>query len=125
MSIIYSAHEAKARFAEMLRRVRSGETVTVSYHGEAVAEVRPLPQGNPAPQTNDAQSSDAPIGPNARAMTVVAQLAAKADKSKSEEERFEDMRRRGILYPSSQPDRPLEPVCTIPGALDRFLAERD
>ena len=46
----------------------------------------------------------------------------------SEEEleaRMADMRRRGILYPSNQPKRPFKPVCSIPGALARFLAERD
>ena len=58
-------------------------------------------------------------------MTVVEQLLARVDWSKSEEERLEDARRRGILAPSSQPDRPLKPVATIPGALERFLAERD
>jgi prevent-host-death family protein len=39
----YSVYEAKARFSELLRRVRErGETVVVSYHGEPVAEIRPL-----------------------------------------------------------------------------------
>ena len=41
MSIVYSAREARARFAEMLRQVQAGKTVTISYRGEAVAEVRP------------------------------------------------------------------------------------
>ncbi len=41
----YSTYEAKARFSEILRAVRErGETVTVSYHGEPVAEIRPLPR---------------------------------------------------------------------------------
>jgi prevent-host-death family protein len=34
--------EAKARFSELLRLVREGRTITVTYHGEPVAEVRPL-----------------------------------------------------------------------------------
>jgi prevent-host-death family protein len=34
--------EAKARFSELLRLVRAGQTITVTYHGEPVAEVRPL-----------------------------------------------------------------------------------
>lgn len=42
MSDIYSTYEAKARFSEILRRVREGRTVTVSYHGEPVAEIRPI-----------------------------------------------------------------------------------
>ena len=42
MAHIYSTYEAKARFSEILRQVREGRTVTVSYHGEPVAEIRPL-----------------------------------------------------------------------------------
>jgi len=38
----YSTYEAKARFPEVLRRVREGRTITVTYHGEPVAEIRPL-----------------------------------------------------------------------------------
>ena len=43
MSKVYSTYEAKAKFSEILRRVRAGATVRISYHGEEVAEVRPLP----------------------------------------------------------------------------------
>ncbi len=42
MGITYSTYEAKARFAEVMRQVREGKTVTVSYRGEPVAEIRPL-----------------------------------------------------------------------------------
>lgn len=38
----WSTWEAKAKFSELLRRVREGQTITVTYHGEPVAEVRPL-----------------------------------------------------------------------------------
>ena len=41
-SNVWPTWEAKARFSEMLRIVREGRTVTVTYHGEPVAEVRPL-----------------------------------------------------------------------------------
>ena len=43
MSKVYSTYEAKAKFSEILRKVRAGGTVRISYHGEEVAEVRPLP----------------------------------------------------------------------------------
>jgi prevent-host-death family protein len=39
----YSTYEAKARFSELLRKVRSGRSVTITYHGEPVAELRPIP----------------------------------------------------------------------------------
>ncbi len=42
MGITYSTYETKARFSEVIRHVRDGKTVTVSYRGEPVAEIRPL-----------------------------------------------------------------------------------
>ncbi|MEX2526681.1 MAG: type II toxin-antitoxin system prevent-host-death family antitoxin [Gemmatimonadota bacterium] len=38
----WSTYDAKARFSELLRLVREGRTITVTYHGKPVAEVRPL-----------------------------------------------------------------------------------
>ena len=39
----YSLYEAKARLSEIVRRVRErGESFTISYHGEPVAEIRPV-----------------------------------------------------------------------------------
>ena len=42
MSITYSTSEAKARFSEIIRHIREGRTVTVSYRGEPVAEVHSI-----------------------------------------------------------------------------------
>lgn len=42
MNVVYSTYEAKARFSEVMRLVREGGTVTVTYRGEAVAEIRPI-----------------------------------------------------------------------------------
>ncbi|WP_419860545.1 type II toxin-antitoxin system Phd/YefM family antitoxin [Candidatus Palauibacter sp.] len=42
MRLLYSTYEAKARFSEVLRHVREGKTVTISYRGDPVAEIRPL-----------------------------------------------------------------------------------
>ncbi|MDH3734141.1 MAG: type II toxin-antitoxin system prevent-host-death family antitoxin, partial [Gemmatimonadota bacterium] len=42
MSKMYSTYEAKAKFSEILRQVREGKTITISYHGEPVAEIRPI-----------------------------------------------------------------------------------
>lgn len=38
----YSTYEAKAKFSEILRQVRQGRTIRVSYHGAPVAEIRPI-----------------------------------------------------------------------------------
>ncbi len=37
----YSTHEAKAKFSEILRKVRNGQRVEITYHGKTVAEIRP------------------------------------------------------------------------------------
>ena len=42
MALNYSVYEAKARFSEVIRQVREGKTVTVSYRGEPVAEIRSI-----------------------------------------------------------------------------------
>ena len=52
MSLVYSTYEAKARFSEVIRQVRAGKTVTVSYRGEPVAEIRAI---RPHAQTIDAR----------------------------------------------------------------------
>jgi len=45
MPTIYSTYEAKAKFGEIIRKVRQGQRVLISYRGEQVAEVRPLSKG--------------------------------------------------------------------------------
>lgn len=40
----YSTYEAKARLSELLDRVEKGDVVTITRHGEPVAEVRPIDQ---------------------------------------------------------------------------------
>ncbi|MDE0405633.1 MAG: type II toxin-antitoxin system prevent-host-death family antitoxin [Nitrospira sp.] len=42
MGITYSTCDAKARFSGVLRLVRDGKTVTVSYRGKPVAEIRAI-----------------------------------------------------------------------------------
>jgi prevent-host-death family protein len=39
---VYSTYEAKARFSEILRKVRAGRRVVVTHHGTQVAEIRPI-----------------------------------------------------------------------------------
>lgn len=90
MQLIYSTYEAKARFSEVLRHVREGRTVTVSYRGEPVAEIRPTQRG---PETM--------------------------------EDRLDDLERQGIIVPSGQPEQPLKTLAHRPGALQRFLDERN
>jgi prevent-host-death family protein len=42
MARTYSTYDAKAKLSEILRRVRGGQRVGISYHGELVAEVTPV-----------------------------------------------------------------------------------
>ena len=48
MKRTYSLYEAKAKLSEIIRHVRErGASVTISYHGQAVAEIRPVQQADP------------------------------------------------------------------------------
>jgi len=89
MQLLYSTHEAKARFSEVLRHVREGRTVTISYRGEPVAEIRPL-----------------------------------RDRATRLQKRLAELERRGILTPPPKHRKPMEPGTPVPGALERFLADR-
>jgi prevent-host-death family protein len=42
MTETYSTYEAKAKFSEIMRKVREGKHVYISYRGKEVAEIRPL-----------------------------------------------------------------------------------
>ena len=90
MALTYSTYEAKARFSEVLRQVREGATVTVTYRGEPVAEIHPI--------------------------------RAEQD---AFEARLDELERRGVLVPPAGPMKPLRAVAKVPGALERFLADRD
>lgn len=90
MPITYSTYEAKARFSEVLRQVREGETVTVTYRGEPVAEIHPIHREQDSAETH-----------------------------------LDELERRGALVRATEPWRPPAPVEPIPGALDRFLADRN
>ena len=70
MSTSYSTYEAKARFSEVLRQVREGRTVTVSYRGEPVAEIRPIekPKTTMEQRTRDLERRGVLIGPRERRM---------------------------------------------------------
>lgn len=102
MALIYSTTEARAKFAELLRLVQSGESVTITCRGEPVAEMRPA---GPIPP-----ESDSPDAPGAQ----------------SEEEGLENLRQQGILVRNGPPGGKFapQPVADRPGALQRFLTER-
>ena len=90
MRTIYSTSDAKARFSEVLRQVRDGKAVTVTYRGKPVAEICAIRKSR---ETIDA--------------------------------RLDILERPGALVGSDKPRRPMKPVTRRPGALKRFLAERD
>ena len=90
MRITYTASEARARFSEVMRQVREGKTVTVSYRGEPVAEIRPLGK---------------------RKQTL--------------EERIRELELRGVIVGPRKKRTPFKLGRPVPGALERFLAERD
>ena len=42
MAETYSTYEAKAKFSEILRKVRAGQRVVIAYRGQDIAEIRPI-----------------------------------------------------------------------------------
>jgi len=89
----FSVYEAKKRLSEILRGVRERrETYVVTYHGEPIAEIRPIE--------------------TAMGGTF--------------EDRLEELRARGVLVGGRKPTADdFKPVAHRPGALQRFLDERD
>jgi prevent-host-death family protein len=91
MGRAYSTYEAKAKLSEIIRRVREGQTVTITYHGRPVAEVRPVPP--------ERQGLD---------------------------DRIRQLEERGVIVGGSgRPPKRLRAMARRPGALKRFLEERD
>ena len=84
----YSTYDAKAHFSELLRKVRNGRAVTITYRGEPVAELRPI------------------------------------ERHGGTEGRIDRLAERGLVTPRPE-RRTLAPIVRRPGALQRFLDERD
>ncbi len=55
MVATYSTYDAKAKFSEVIRRVRDGETVIVSYHGDPVAEIKPIERPKTSQEERNAE----------------------------------------------------------------------
>ena len=92
MESVYSTYEAKTKFSELLRKVRQGGRVVITFHGEPVAEIRPI------------------------------------EKSvETFEERLARLEREGQISPAAiEPARGTwKPIAHRPGALQRFLDDRD
>lgn len=89
MGDTYSLYEAKAKFSQLIRQVREGRTVTVTYRGTPVAEIRP-----PEP------------------------------KQETIEDRLAYLRETGQITPARGRFTGMKPIAVIPGALERFLADR-
>lgn len=90
MAEIYSVYDAKARFSEVIRKVRDGKTVMISYHGETVAEIRPVGR------------ADSDLGNRVRMLEGL-----------------------GILVGGDERRGGLRPFADRPGALKRFLDDRN
>jgi prevent-host-death family protein len=89
MADTYSTYEAKAKFSEIMRKIREGKHVIVTYRGREVAEIKPVAN------------------------------------EETFEERLEKLRKRGAIVDAIDPNAPLEPIARRPGALKRFLEDRD
>lgn len=92
MESVYSTYEAKTKFSELLRKVRQGGRVVITFHGQPVAEIRPI---------------------ECSAETL--------------EERLARLEREGQISPAAIPPARgvWKPIAHRPGALQRFLDDRD
>lgn len=64
---VYSTYEAKAKFSEILRKVKAGQRVIISYRGEQVAEIRPLEAAPPSLEASLKQlQADGVVAPSAQ-----------------------------------------------------------
>ena len=91
----YSLYEAKAKLSALVRQVREGQTIVITVHGEPAAELRPIEKVS-GKQTN--------------------------------EQRYQELRESGVITAArmSPRDPRAWPVGKrAPGALKRFLEERD
>ncbi len=93
----YSIYDAKAKLSALVRQVReSGQTFVITVHGEPVAELRPI---------------------------------EKVERKQTLEERVAELTKLGAIKPSGRPkgERPKFQLgkTARPGALQRFLDERD
>ena len=98
MTTTYSTHDIEAEISDVIEQVRQGKTITICQDGKVFAEIRPLDSKNDP---------------------------AEEDKKQTLEERLEDFRRRGILVSSGKPRRPFKLGEPSPGALKRFLDDRN
>lgn len=90
MKYTYSLYDAKAKLSALVRKVREGHHVTITLHGEPVAELRPIAK-------------------------LEGGLAA----------RLKELEARGVIVPAAARPGPIRAVAKRPGALKRFLDERD
>ncbi len=92
----YSIYDAKAKLSALVKQVREGRSFVITVHGEPVAELRPI---------------------------------EKVERKQTLEERVAELTRQGVIKPSKRRpgERPNFPLGKkmIPGALQRFLDERD
>lgn len=98
MRIIYTTDEVRKYLSEILEAVSAGERITVTEHDVPVAEIRPLPEERRQPYS---------------------------DSTDKLEQHLEEMRRRGVLGPPAESRKEFKSTEHIPGALERFLAERE
>jgi prevent-host-death family protein len=92
----YSLYDAKAKLSALIRQVREGSSFIITVHGQPVAELRPI------------------TPPAAGVQTLAARIAELSEKGEIVQSKKRAKSRRP--WPIGEPR---------PGALARFLEERD
>ena len=91
----YSLYDAKAKLSALVRQVREGRTIVITVHGEPAAELRPIEK----------------VAPTRSLAETLTELEARGELSPT-------VRKPGETLG-------LQPLARRPGALKRFLEERE
>lgn len=73
----YSMYEAKARFSEVLRKVRAGQRVVITYRGTEIAEIRPIRPGASLGESVSRLEEEGVVSPRRRPTGPLRSLAKK------------------------------------------------
>lgn len=87
---MYSSYEAKAKFSEVIRKVRAGQRIIIAYRGKEIAEILPIRTAGDSLQ-----------------------------------ERLRSLEEQGGMIRGRGPIPVVQSIGRRPGALARFLEERD
>lgn len=124
----YTIQEAEKRFHEILLEVRSGQAILIVDQEGDIAEIRPLRFRKPESDDEGFQQlvEAGILFPPEAWPALEDQPLSEDSSSEAVEEGLRKLEEEGILSsPGVRPEGELTPIAVVPGALARFLVDRD